>query len=125
MHVDVAVGALLRAEPAADAPVFDDDLQRFPPPDRSEALRYWGALKPLAVGSDVALGPRVDKVNRYLPAYFEWIDSRADSPEEVGQRLVSTGADNYFRAVDEFWQAVLLVVIDRIDILSQVAFAGR
>src|SRR5512138_570982 len=33
LHVDVAVGAVVGAQAAADAPVFDDDLQAVAPPD--------------------------------------------------------------------------------------------
>ena len=36
MHVDVAVGTVVGAQAAADAPVFDDDLQRVAPPDRAD-----------------------------------------------------------------------------------------
>src|SRR5262245_57249647 len=35
MHVDVAVWAVLRAQPAPDAPVLDDDLERLLAADRS------------------------------------------------------------------------------------------
>ena len=41
MHVDIAIGAELRALPAADAPVLDDDLEIFFSPDRTHrALRH-------------------------------------------------------------------------------------
>lgn len=34
MHIDVAVRTVVRAEPAADAPIFDDDVERFGPVNR-------------------------------------------------------------------------------------------
>src|SRR5688572_369504 len=36
MHRDVSVRAIARAQAATDAPVLDDDLERVPPPNRSD-----------------------------------------------------------------------------------------
>src|SRR5713226_4567667 len=36
MQIDVAVGAILGAEAAADAPIFDDDFERIPPSNRTD-----------------------------------------------------------------------------------------
>ena len=35
MQVDIAVGAIARAEPAADAPIFDNDFERIAAANRS------------------------------------------------------------------------------------------
>ena len=49
VHVDVAVRAKLRAFPATDAPVLDDDLEVLLPPDRADrALRH---AKRIAAGT--------------------------------------------------------------------------
>ena len=36
MQIDVAVGTILRAEAAADAPIFDDDFERISPSNRTD-----------------------------------------------------------------------------------------
>ena len=40
MHADIPVRAILRAQPAADAPVFDDDLERLAATDRSHRTAH-------------------------------------------------------------------------------------
>ena len=93
------------------------EMRKSPPQDAAEAQRYWLNIKPLAAKSDPALGPLVDRVERYLPAYLQWVDAPSGSEQAAMTGFVRSGASNYLRAVDEFWQAVLLVVIDRIDVL--------
>src|SRR5260370_7624647 len=36
MQIDVAVGTILRAQAAADAPIFDDDFERIAPANRTD-----------------------------------------------------------------------------------------
>src|SRR5262249_15031193 len=77
MHVDVAVGALLGAPPAADAPVFDDDLQRVLPPDRAYgADDHASGLAPGAEGR----GPEILVVAQAVP------DQPGDAVVSVGTR---------------------------------------
>ena len=93
------------------------EMRKTPPRDPQEAQRFWADIKPLAVQSDPSLGPLLDRVSRSLPAYLEWLASGSDPDPSVALGLLQSGASNYLRAVDEFWQRVLLVVIDRIDVL--------
>ena len=93
------------------------EMRKTPPRDPQEAQRFWANIKPLAVRSDPLLGPLLDRVSRSLPAYLEWLASASDPDPSVTLGLFQSGASNYLRAVDEFWQRVLLVVIDRIDVL--------
>ena len=93
------------------------EMRKTPPRDPREAQRFWANIKPLALRSDPSLGPLVDRVARSLPAYLEWLISAPDADPAVALGLLQSGASNYLRAVDEFWQRVLLVVIDRIDVL--------
>ena len=93
------------------------EMRKSPPQDAVEARRYWFNIKPLAAKSDPRLAPMVDRVEGYLPAYLEWVDAPSGSEQAAVLGFVRSGASNYLRAVDEFWQAVLLVVIDRIDVL--------
>ena len=93
------------------------EMRKTPPRDPLEAQRFWMNIKPLAVRSDPSLGPLLDRVSRSLPSYLEWLASASDPDPSVALGLLQSGASNYLRAVDEFWQRVLLVVIDRIDVL--------
>ncbi len=97
------------------------EMRKTPPQDPEDARRYWMNIKPLAVRSDPSLGQMVDKVARYLPAYLDWVTAAPGTPGDAVAGLLQSGANNYFRAVDDFWQAVLLVVIDRIDVLAELA----
>ena len=93
------------------------EMRKTPPREPREAQRFWANIKPLALRSDPSLGPLVDRVARSLPAYLQWLASAPDADPAVALGLLQSGASNYLRAVDEFWQRVLLVVIDRIDVL--------
>jgi hypothetical protein len=97
------------------------EMRKSPPQEPRDAQRYWLNIKPLAVRSDPSLGQKVDRVARYLPAYLDWVMAEPGTQGDPVAGLRESGANNYFRAVDEFWQAVLLVVIDRIDVLAGLA----
>jgi hypothetical protein len=52
MHVDIAVGAILSAEAAANAPIFDNHFQRIPAADRAHgATDHAKRIEALAAGS--------------------------------------------------------------------------
>ncbi len=93
------------------------EMRKTPPRDPREAQRFWANIEPMALKSDPSLGPLLDRVERSLPAYLEWLRSAPDSDPVVALGFLQTGASNYLRAVDDFWQGVLLVIIDRIDVL--------
>ncbi len=93
------------------------EMRKTPPRDPREAQRFWANIRPLALRSDPSLGPLLDRVGRTLPAYLQWLASASDPESALTLGLLQSGASNYLRAVDEFWQRVLLVVIDRIDVL--------
>lgn len=69
------------------------------------------------------MGPKVDRVINHLPAYIEWIETPAGNVEASSVNYLRTGANNYFQATDDFWQSVLLALIDRIDILVRVTYS--
>jgi len=51
MQIDVAVGTILRAQAAADAPIFDDDFERIAAPNRADRAARpckWVAALPAA-----------------------------------------------------------------------------
>ena len=93
------------------------EMRKTPPRDPREAREFWANIKPLALKSDPSLGPRLDRVQRSLPSYLEWLASAPGGDAAAALGFLESGASNYLRAVDEFWQGVLLVVIDRIDVL--------
>lgn len=88
------------------------------PDTRAEAQRYWTNVRGLAARSNPALVARVDKVTTSLPAYFTWRERNFTSTQESALSYALTGARNYDQSIDEFWSAVLLVVIQRIDALN-------
>ena len=52
MHIDIAVRAILSAQAAADAPVFNDDLKRIAAADGSDRAAYHAErVATLAAGS--------------------------------------------------------------------------
>ncbi len=93
------------------------EMRKTPPRDPLEAQRFWANIEPMALKSDPSLGPLLNRVERSLPAYLDWLTSAPGSDPEAALGFLQSGASNYLRAVDEFWQGVLLVVIDRIDVL--------
>ena len=93
------------------------EMRKAPPRDPQEARRFWANIEPMALKSDPSLGPLLNRVERSLPAYLAWLTSAPGSDPEAALAFLQSGASNYLRAVDEFWQGVLLVVIDRIDVL--------
>ncbi len=96
------------------------EIRKSPPRAMEEATVYWSQVKSLAVKSNVSLGPKVDRVVNHLPAYIEWLETSGGGAEASSASYVRTGANNYFQATDDFWQSVLLALIDRIDILVRV-----
>ena len=96
------------------------DLRKDTPGDREDAMRFWLDIKGRAIKSDASLSPKVDKVSIALPSYFNWLERSFSSIEESNLSYLLTGASGYQSSVDDFWEAFLLVVIDRIDALLVV-----
>ena len=97
------------------------EMRKDLPGGMTDARRFWATVKNLAVNSDPSLGPKVDKVTSALPAYYAWFEAEFASEQESDLTYALTGAINYEMSVDELWNAVLLVVIDRIDTLARLA----
>ena len=93
------------------------EMRKTPPRDPREAQLFWANIKPLAVKSDPSLGALLDRVERALPAYLDWLTSAPNTDPAAALGFLRSEASNYLRAADNFWQGVLLVVIDRIDVL--------
>ncbi len=94
------------------------EMRKPLPPEREEAERFWTSVKAIAVKSDSSLASKADKITVALPAYFDWSERGFSSTQESAITYILTGANAYEASVDEFWGAVLLVVIDRIDALT-------
>ncbi len=93
------------------------EMRKTPPRDPREAQLFWANIKPLAAKSDPSLGPLLDRVERALPPYLDWLTSAPNADPVAALGFLRSEASNYLRAADNFWQGVLLVVIDRIDVL--------
>ena len=98
------------------------EMRKAPPRDPQEARQFWAGIRPLALKSGpAALGPLLDRVERALPGYLEWLASSPGPDTALTLGFLQSGASNYLRAVDEFWQGVLLMVIGRIEVLVDLA----
>ena len=97
------------------------EMRKAPPEDAKEIRLYWSNIKPIAVRSDPSLAPMIDRVEQVLPTYLEWISAKPGTEREATRDSPESDAKNYLEAVDDFWEAALLVVIDRIDVLVELA----
>ena len=100
------------------------EMRKEVPPNRDEATRLWSSIKPLAVASDNSLGIAADRVTRGIPAYYTWREADFRTQQEAQLTYFLTGADQFEAAMDSFWKAFTLVLIDRIDTVCKLA-AGR
>ena len=99
------------------------ELRKDFPDDREAATEYWESVKKLSVQSDPSLGPKVDRVLRLLPTYFDYIEAarEATSCEDVFSSYFSTGVIDFFNVERDYRRDVFLVLINRIDALVSLA----
>ncbi len=100
------------------------EMRKEEPATKEEAKQEWTAIKKLAVQSDTSLGPRADKVLSHLDAYYNWVNTRFASQAESALTYSLTGAADFRRSIDDFWNAVLLIVVDRLDTLVSLSTQG-
>ena len=91
------------------------------PEDKDEAQRLWSNIRSVSAQSDAALPQKVDQITRSLPVYYAWRAKNFSNSQEAQLSYVLTGAAAYQTAIDTFWNAVNLVVIDRLDAISRIA----
>ena len=95
------------------------EMRKEPPPTRAEATIFWRDIKVLAIKSDPALGVSADRIRSTLPRYFGWAEAQYSSTQEEIVTYQLLGAASYDVTIKDFWNSVLLVVINRIDEISQ------
>lgn len=104
------------------------ELRKGVPDTREEAEIFLRRLKLLADRADpVRLAIRADRVLEQAPIYFDWLETEFESSDESLYEYYVGGAQGFQRALGEFEEAVLLVVINRLDTASrlvQEAYSG-
>jgi len=105
------------------------ELRKDLPETREDALSFWKNVKSIAVKSDPALGPSVDKIINWIDAYFDWAD-RAPPEDATDAQLGAwlldlyrSGAMNYGAAIDDFENEAMLTVTTHIDLTLSVVEA--
>jgi len=104
------------------------ELRKDLPETRAEAKDYWSNVKRLAVKSDPALGPSVDKIIVQIDAYFDWIEAMpgGDATSEeiliwlIDEYFYVYAAYRYSDAIEAFQKEALLVVVTHIDIAVEL-----
>ena len=104
------------------------ELRKDLPETRAEAKDYWSNVKRLAVKSDPALGPSVDKIIVQIDAYFDWIEAMPGgdaTSEEILIWLIDEyyylyAAYRYSDAIEAFQKEAHLVVVTHIDIAVEL-----
>ena len=91
------------------------ELRKDIPDARNSANSYLEQLKKLGVTSDPSLGPKVDRIIRLLPTYFDWYEKEYDTLGEEMAAYINSGAVDFNTAHRDFEKDALHVVVKRID----------
>jgi hypothetical protein len=97
------------------------EIRKDVPEEKVEAETYLSRFKELAAQSDpVRLVPLANRVLSQAPIYLEWLDREFESEEERVTEYYMGGASGFHFALDNFKNAVLLTVINRLDIAARL-----
>lgn len=97
------------------------EIRKNVPEEKVEAETYLSRFKELAAQSDpVRLVPLANRVLSQAPIYLEWLDREFESEEERVTEYYMGGASGFHFALDNFKNAVLLTVINRLDIAARL-----
>ncbi|MAG13377.1 MAG: hypothetical protein CMN78_02195 [Spirochaetales bacterium] len=97
------------------------EIRKEVPEARLEAEMYLKRLKDLAARSDpVRLVPLVNRVMEQAPIYFDWMDREYENEEERAMEYYVGGARGFNYALESFKNAVMMTVINRLDIAARV-----
>ena len=118
-----ALGASLAALKESITPLEQDrlllvELRKDTPDTLKEAQAYWKTVKELAVAADPTLGTKVDRVIRFLPTYFAWVDGEYDDTCESIEAFFDTGAVEFGTLSGDLRRDVFLLLINRIDVAA-------
>lgn len=96
------------------------EIRKEVPEERKEAEVYFKRLKDLASLSDpVRLVPSVNRVLEQAPIYYNWLEKKFANPSERISEYYVGGAQGFQLAFDAFQKAVLMDVINRLDIAER------
>ncbi len=97
------------------------ELRKSIPRDRHDVELYLRRIRELAAISDpVSLVPLANNVIRQAPALYEWLEREYDDPEEQMRDYYIGGSWAFHRRFETFRKAVLLTVIKRLDVVSEL-----
>ena len=97
------------------------EIRKEVPEARMEAELYLKRLKDLAAKSDpVRLVPLVNRVLEQAPIYFDWVDREFENEEERAMEYYVGGARGFNFALESFKSAVMMTIINRLDIAARV-----
>jgi hypothetical protein len=99
------------------------EIRKPVPNMRSEAEIYLFRLKNLAGRSDpVRLVPLVDRLLDQAPIYFDWLDREFENQDEELMEYYVGGARGFSFALENFKNAVMFAIINRLDVASRVIY---
>jgi hypothetical protein len=102
------------------------ELRKPLPEDRPTAEAYLERLHRLAQLADPAtLGQPADRVLENAPAFLDWRDTTFQSQQEADQAFATSGAAGFGARFEDFRDAVLLVVANRLDALLTLQDRAR
>jgi hypothetical protein len=105
---------------AADRRLLSE-VRKEVPESRDEAEMYLARLKKLAAEADpVRLAPLMDRVLSQASIYFEWLEGEFESEEDRVAEYYLGGAQGFYFAIENFKSAVLMNVINRLEIAGRL-----
>jgi hypothetical protein len=94
------------------------ELRKELPDTRADAESYLARMQRLAVLSDPArLSQLADRVLETAPVFLDWRDTEFATPQEANQAFLESGAAGFDTDFEEFKDAILLTVANRLDAL--------
>ena len=91
------------------------ELRKSMPDELDAATRYWKKVKDQAVKSDPSLGTKVDRVIRFLPTYFDWLNGEYTDTCDSILAFFDSGAGEFGTMSGDLQNDIFLVMINRMD----------
>jgi predicted RNase H-like nuclease (RuvC/YqgF family) len=92
------------------------ELRKELPETRPEAEAQLARIRTLALASDPAgLGRVVDRLDDATPAFLDWRFGQWDSPQELSEAYVDSGANAFDSSMSDFRSEALRSVANRLD----------
>lgn len=102
------------------------ELRKGVPETRAEAETQLERIRRLALSSNPSsLGQLIDRVDAAAPTFFDWRYADHASPQEANLEYINSGANAYDSTMEEFRDAVLMSVANRLDGLLNVIDRAR